>query len=216
MSSPPLTVKIYIKCFFWPSILVLFGLISAWGGLLHAHTAWSLLVFCRWKPVLGHSVKRTEIGIILQTVPLCLLQSNRILAQKHQFWPSNPVKNQPNSLKSCLFFILGFGRFISASITVTQKQNSSTSFTSSSFPPPHLSYASPLHSFSNSLHFPFVLYLSPPHLYLSLFASLYEALARPLSLWYRCIMCAACPVQLAPCLSAQSKGADKARWLSAL
>lgn len=29
-------------------------------------------------------------------------------------------------------------------------------------------------------------------------------------------MCAACPVQLALCLSAQSKGADKARWLSAL
>lgn len=29
-------------------------------------------------------------------------------------------------------------------------------------------------------------------------------------------MCAACLVQLAPCLSAQSKVADKARWLSAL
>lgn len=29
-------------------------------------------------------------------------------------------------------------------------------------------------------------------------------------------MCVACPVQPALCPSAQSKGADKARWLSAL
>lgn len=53
-----------------------------------------------------------------------------------------------------------------------------------------LAHTRPLHSFSNTLcgH----------------------------SLWYRCIMCGACPARAAPCLCAESKGADKARWLSAL
>lgn len=58
--------------------------------------------------------------------------------------------------------------------------------------------------------------LSYTHTSPTLFLSVYMCLSPGSILWYRCIMCAACPVQLALCLSAQSKGADKARWLSAL
>ncbi len=55
--------------------------------------------------------------------------------------------------------------------------------------------------------------LTPPHPF-SLCQS--ALLSSGHSLEYRCLMCAGCPVRPALCLSAQSEGADKSRWLVAL
>lgn len=166
--------------------------------------AGGLLVFCWWRTVLWHCFKWLKLGLYCglgrddKSLAIIFKSGTEILVLL-----SKTQCKQLVVVWNCVNFCPWLGLIISASIPITLRQNSSSpsSCFSSLTPVPSTHVQTRAASFCP---------LPPPP------PPLYMCLSSGHSLWYRCIMCVACPVQPALCPSAQSKGADKARWLSAL